>query len=56
MPFQSEKQRKFMWANHPEIAQRWADEEKSGQWDGRLKQLQENTSKPDAKKKRKKKD
>jgi hypothetical protein len=28
MPFQSEKQRRFMWANHPKIAQRWADEQK----------------------------
>ena len=28
MPFKSEKQRKFMWSQHPEIAQRWADEEK----------------------------
>lgn len=26
MPFKSEKQRRFMWAQHPEIAQRWADE------------------------------
>jgi len=23
MPFQSEAQRKFMWAKHPEIAKRW---------------------------------
>lgn len=30
MPFKSEKQRRFMWAKHPEIAQRWADEAKSG--------------------------
>lgn len=28
MPFQSEAQRKFMWANHPEIAQRWSNEGK----------------------------
>ena len=26
MPFKSEAQRKWMWANHPEIAKRWADE------------------------------
>jgi hypothetical protein len=26
MPFRSDKQRRFMWANKPEIAQRWADE------------------------------
>jgi len=23
MPFESEKQRRFMWSNHPEIARRW---------------------------------
>lgn len=23
MPFRSEKQRRFMWARHPEIARRW---------------------------------
>lgn len=26
MPFQSEAQRRLMWAKHPEIAKRWADE------------------------------
>lgn len=26
MPFKSEKQRRFMWAEHPEIAKRWAHE------------------------------
>lgn len=26
MPFRSEKQRRFMWARHPEIARRWTDE------------------------------
>ena len=25
MPFQSEKQRRFLWAKHPEIARRWTD-------------------------------
>ena len=24
MPFQSEAQRRYMWANHPDIAQAWA--------------------------------
>jgi len=24
MPFRSEKQRKFMWAKHPEIAKKWS--------------------------------
>lgn len=28
MPFKSERQRKFMWSQHPEIAQRWANEGK----------------------------
>ena len=28
MPFKSEKQRKWMWANDPEMAQKWEDEEK----------------------------
>ena len=27
MPFKSEKQRKWMWANDPEMAQEWQDEE-----------------------------
>jgi len=26
MPFQSEQQRRYMWANHPEIARKWAHE------------------------------
>jgi hypothetical protein len=26
MPFRSEKQRRFMYANHPEIAKRWSAE------------------------------
>jgi hypothetical protein len=26
MPFRSEKQRRFMWANKPEIAERWTAE------------------------------
>ena len=28
MPFKSAKQRRFMHANHPEIADRWEDEAK----------------------------
>ncbi len=27
MPFKSEKQRRYMWMKHPEIAKRWSDEE-----------------------------
>ena len=34
MPFKSEKQRKYMHANHPEIAKRWEKEYKKG---GRVK-------------------
>lgn len=26
MPFKSEAQRRLLWAKHPDIAQRWADE------------------------------
>lgn len=29
MPFKSDKQRRFMFANHPTIARRWANEEKT---------------------------
>ena len=29
MPFKSEKQRRWMWANEPEMAKKWSDEEKS---------------------------
>lgn len=29
MPFRSEKQRRFLWAKHPEIARRWAHEYKN---------------------------
>lgn len=28
MPFANENQRRLMWAKHPEIARRWAEEEK----------------------------
>lgn len=37
MPFQSEKQRAFMYANHPQIAARWEAEEKSGKYDRTLR-------------------
>ena len=26
MPFRSAKQRRYMWAKHPEIAKRWTEE------------------------------
>ena len=25
MPFKSEKQRRYLWANEPEVAKRWSD-------------------------------
>jgi hypothetical protein len=28
MPFKSKKQRRWMWANEPEMAKKWSDEEK----------------------------
>ena len=28
MPFASEKQRKYLWANHPDIARKWEHEAK----------------------------
>lgn len=30
MPFKSEKQRRWMYANKPEMAERWSDESKKG--------------------------
>jgi len=29
MPFKSDKQRRYLWENEPEIARKWADEEKA---------------------------
>jgi len=29
MPFKSEKQRRYMWKKHPDIAKRWSKEKKS---------------------------
>lgn len=31
MPFQSEAQRRYLWAKHPKIAQKWANEEKNAE-------------------------
>ena len=31
MPFKSEKQRRFLWLKHPDIAKRWAGESKAGE-------------------------
>lgn len=30
MPFSSEKQRRYLWKFHPEIAEKWAKEAKKG--------------------------
>ncbi len=37
MPFKSEKQRRYMWMEHPKIAQKWADEEKGNRLGKALK-------------------
>jgi hypothetical protein len=37
VPFKSEKQRRFMYSQHPEIAQRWADEGKGYVMPGKMK-------------------
>ena len=37
MPFKSEKQRKYLHANHPEIAQRWEKNYKKGGSGGKNK-------------------
>jgi hypothetical protein len=40
MPFASEKQRRFLWANEPEVASRWSRKEKK---------VKDNVSRPSAK-------
>lgn len=35
MPFKSEKQRRFMWSQHPEIAEKWAHGEHSKKGKGK---------------------
>ena len=37
MPFKSEKQRKFMHAQHPDIAQKWEQEKKADKKDAKAK-------------------
>lgn len=37
MPFKSEKQRRFLYSQHPEIAKRWSKEEKQAAYKRRLK-------------------
>jgi len=32
VPFKSEKQRRWMWANEPAMARRWEEEEKRGKY------------------------
>jgi hypothetical protein len=40
MPFKSEKQRRFLWANEPEVASRWSKKERKAK---------DNVSRPSAK-------
>jgi hypothetical protein len=37
MPFKSDKQRRFMYANHPKIAARWTKEAKAKRSKGKRK-------------------
>ena len=30
MPFKSEKQRRYLWKFHPDVAKRWAEEAETG--------------------------
>ena len=39
MPFKSEKQRKWMWANDPEMAKKWEKKEKKMKREQRVKEL-----------------
>ena len=39
MPFKSEKQRKWMWANNPEMAKKWEKKEKKMKKETKVKQL-----------------
>lgn len=50
MPFASEKQRRYMWAKHPHIAKKWADEEKEGSGMKALKGSVRNSKKKKKKK------
>jgi hypothetical protein len=42
MPFKSEAQRRYLWAKHPEIAQKWADEEKKSFFRRKKKKIKVN--------------
>lgn len=48
MPYASEKQRKFMYAKHPEIAERWDKEGKN--YIGKKKTIEERIRKATSKK------
>lgn len=39
MPFKSEKQRKWMWANKPEMAKKWEQEEKKARAHAKAKKV-----------------
>jgi len=47
MPFKSEQQRRFLWAKHPDIAQKWTNEYGSKPMAGNL--VDPRTGKPDDK-------
>lgn len=49
MPFKSEKQRRYLWANEPELAREWTEKYGSGVQEERAEK------KPKRKRKRKKK-
>ena len=42
MPFKSDKQRKFMWLKHPDIAKRWTQEEGKAGIEKRIKKATSN--------------
>lgn len=40
MPFKSDKQRRFLYSQHPDIAKRWSKEEKQAAYKRRLRKKQ----------------
>jgi hypothetical protein len=53
MPFRSQAQRKFMYANHPEIAKRWENETPNEKLPERVKEMAIKAAKKRAEKTRK---
>ncbi len=52
MPFKSEAQRKYLWANHPEIAKRWTNEHGSAISGSPVARTSEDSHRQEALKKR----